>query len=137
MFKHRLYLLVSLIGLVAMLAAAPAVAAGPGSRPSRHQIDRLPAAPSATKYVPGRALVQFRPGVTMTAMRGVAVGADAAVLHEITSRAAGAGRLLVVQSTTATTAELVKAFSADPRVQFAEPDYILHAEATPDDARFD
>ena len=41
-----------------------------------------------------------------------------------------------MQSTTATTAELVKTFSADPRVQFAEPDYILHAEATPNDTRF-
>ena len=41
-----------------------------------------------------------------------------------------------MQSTTATTAELVKAFSADPRVQFAEPDYILHADATPNDTRF-
>ena len=135
--RHRRYLLVSLIGLVAMLGAAPAMTAAPGPRFSQHQVVRLPASPSTAQYVPGRALVQFRPGVTMTAVRGAAVGADAAVLREITSRgASGNGRLLVVQSTTATTAELVKAFSADARVQFVEPDYILHAEATPDDTRF-
>jgi subtilisin family serine protease len=136
MSKRRQYLLVSLIGLVALLVAAPAMAAGPGSEPSRHKTGS-PSAPTATeRYAPGRVLVQFRPGVTMAGMRGMAASADAAVLREITNRGASAGRLLVVQSTTATTAELVMAFSSDSRVRFAEPDYVLHVDATPNDTRF-
>lgn len=138
MFNHRWYLLVSLIGLVALLLATPAMASGPGSKPARQQISRMPAPPKTATYVPGRALVQFRPGVTMAGMRGAAASADAVVQREIKGNgAADGGRLLVVRSTTATTRQLVNELSEDPRVELAEPDYILRVDATPNDPRFD
>jgi subtilisin family serine protease len=88
-------------------------------------------------YAPGRALVQFRPDVSAMAARTVASHAGGRVARDISSPSAQRnGRLFVVRSETLTTAELVAALAADQRVEYAEPDYVLHADATPNDPRY-
>ena len=82
-------------------------------------------------------MVKFRAGVSANARSASAAGASAHVLREIPRCWVKDGStLVVVRSATQTTAELVKAFSADPRVAYAEPDSIVHVDATPNDPRF-
>jgi subtilisin family serine protease len=92
---------------------------------------------SRSSLVPGRALVEFRAGVSTASLRAAATRAEARILREVTRCWVKDGaKLVVVHSATQTTAQLVEAFSADPRVAYAEPDSIVHLDATPNDPRF-
>lgn len=84
-------------------------------------------------YAAGRALVQFKPGVSAAAIARVSSRAGARPLREIDTPLHGRGELVVVRSGTASTRALVRALNADPRVEYAEPDYIRRADALPDD----
>ncbi len=51
-------------------------------------------------------------------------------------RAPGGGRTAVVRSASLSTADLIDELTDDPRVERAEPDYLLHLDAAPDDPDF-
>jgi thermitase len=86
---------------------------------------------SSQPYDAHTVIVQFRPGVPQLQQSTVL-------------QAAGAGRLLSgiyglqakVASTTVDPALVARLLNLDPTVQYAEPNFILHATATPNDPRF-
>jgi thermitase len=86
---------------------------------------------SAQPYDAHTVIVQFRPGLTQLEQSTVL-------------RAAGAGRILSgiygleakVAFTQVDPAIVAKALNLSPLVQYAEPNYVLHATATPNDPRF-
>jgi len=84
--------------------------------------------------VPGRVIVEFKAGITLSGAKAAAGRAAATVLRQIPRCWVKDGsRLVVIRSADATTAELVNRLSADPAVRYAEPDYRLHADAIPND----
>lgn len=122
--KLRRLVLLSALALVATLpAASGAAAAPPGS--------------AATDQFPGRAIVQFAPGTSLKEGRSVAAATDATVLREIPRTWVKDGsRTVVVTSATQDSEALVAALRADPAVEYAEPDYVVHTVATPNDAHW-
>ena len=85
--------------------------------------------------MPGEVLVEFRAGVR-TAERGrVAESVGARVVRRLPGTACAPGSTLVlVRSSSLTTAALMKRFSADPTVSRVSPNYWRHVDAvTPDD----
>jgi subtilisin family serine protease len=115
------------------LEQPPAAAHSSGQPPAATQA----AAPAGADYVPGQVLVKYKAGVTAAGARADAASADAAVKDQITGPAVPGGRLVVVHSDTLTTPQLIAAYVADPQVEYAEPDYIVHVLGTPNDPRFD
>ena len=79
-------------------------------------------------FVQGEALVQFRPGVSRSAMAAARGRAGARLLETIDTeqlRASGQGPLELVQVPPGlTVADAVRAIAADPAVRFAEPNFI-------------
>ena len=84
------------------------------------------------RYVPGQAIVRFRDDVSLAAATRLATDNGARVT-DLLPRAPGGGRTAVVSSASLSTAELIDELRADPRVDRAEPDYLLHLDATPND----
>ncbi len=134
--------------LLGILLCLPALAAA-GQRPGEKELSPGVTQPltdlravtatgvGGAEFAPHRALVQFRPGVSLTTARSIASRVGGRVAREISRCWAKDGsRLVVVQSTTQTTDELVKQLSADPAVAYAEPDFVVHAEAIPNDPRW-
>ena len=85
------------------------------------------------KYVPGHVLVKFRPSAGRLAMGSAHMAASADVAHTFSSVE---GLQLVRLSSSAKLGEALAAYRANPDVQYAEPDYIVHAFRTPNDALF-
>ena len=84
-------------------------------------------------HVPGNVIVKYESGVTAAAVRTDARQEGTEVVRQIVGPVARGGRFAVIHSETQTTAELIAAFAADPRVMYAEPDYIYEIDATPND----
>lgn len=84
-----------------------------------------------TTHVPGEVVVRFRSGVAQ-AGRTAAMGSGGVRA----GRALRLSRAHLVRTTAGTTVkEAVAALEADPRVEFAQPNYIKRALLTPNDAR--
>jgi subtilisin family serine protease len=96
---------------------------------------RSDSSPDGPAYAAGRALVQFKPGVSAAAIARASSRAGARPLREIDTPFRRQGELVVVRSGTASTKALVRALNADPRVEYAEPDYIRRIDSMPDDPR--
>ncbi len=128
MDRYHSRLLVVIAGLAALLVSGPAPTAaargGASDRPGDREI--------TARSVPRQALVRFHEGVSLAAITRLASKNDARVVA-VPPRAAGGGRTAVVRSASLTTGELIDQLRADPRVDRAEPDYLLHLDATPDD----
>jgi len=89
-----------------------------------------PAHAVTAEHVPGELIVGWKPGVR-AAERAALIGArGGSVLHRF--RTIDAERIRVDGDLDSVLAALV----ADPRVAFAEPNTIVHADALPDDPRF-
>ncbi len=126
MGRHRIHLLIVMASLAATaftFASAPATGASP--RQTRVQ-------QASARYVPGQAIVRFRDDVSLAAATHLAISSDARVTDRL-PRAPGVGHTVVVSSASLSTAELIDELRADPRVDHAEPDYLLHLDATPND----
>lgn len=152
MSKRRFILISALVSLVVLVSAASVSAApwnkhnrfgppsgasktvaGPAATATPTAAD-MAADMAATAALPGRVIVEFKPGTSVRVGRAVAGRSDATVLRTISrSWVKDGSRLVVVRSATLSTAELVKQLTADPTVEYAEPDYILHADVTPND----
>jgi len=94
------------------------------------------AAPSrAATYRPGVVLVGFRPGVSAARQRAIRaeVGARGAKVLLRGARRTALTRLRVRPSRMRAA---IRALRRDPRVRYAEPDYLLHESAAPNDPSF-
>ena len=84
--------------------------------------------------MPGQLLVEFRAGVSSVELRAAARGAGGLVSRRLPASAAGAGRTLVlVSSSTRTTGQLAARFTADPSVAGVSPNYLRYIDAVPPD----
>ncbi len=81
------------------------------------------------KWVPGEVLVGFHPWVTGVTRREVVQDESASTLRA----ASLPGVVLVRTAAGQSVPEAVEAFRADPEVAYAEPNYLYHADATPND----
>jgi serine protease len=78
--------------------------------------------------IPNRVLVKFRIPAADAALQAIQRAEDI-----IETRAVGGNGAFLLQSRSADTFGLIRRLSARPDVLYAEPDYELHAIATPDD----
>jgi len=94
----------------------------------------LPVLPQSTaQYSPNRILVKFKPGVSGPARALVAqtYGAQA-----MTALAYQPDITVVVLPPAQAVAEAIRAYSGHPSVAYAQPDYIYHIEAIPNDTDY-
>jgi subtilisin family serine protease len=87
---------------------------------------------TAAKYVPGELIVQFRTGVSASARSSALGASDARATRGLDQVGLVLVRLKKGVSVQAAAAEL----ESDPRVMFAEPNYVYHLSAIPNDPRF-
>jgi subtilisin family serine protease len=116
--SKRRFMLFGALALLMLLLPAGAASAASGQTPA---------------HVPGNVIVKYESGVTAAAVRTDARQEGTEVVRQIVGPVARGGRLAVIHSDTQTTAELIAAFAADPRVMYAEPDYIYEIDVTPND----
>ena len=89
------------------------------------------AAPAwAQQYVPGRMLVRWKPGLKAAAREAAMspLGASRMMLYDM-----GAELVRVVG---VSVEEAVARLSQDPRVEYAEPDYLMSIDRAPNDPRY-
>ncbi len=121
--------------------AVPRVAIGSRAGP----VGNSPAT-SSGPYRAGAVLIAFRPGVSATRQLAIerAVGtrsartlgpAVAPAKHLRAGRPPATGPILLRVSSSGVLAA-VRELRSDPRVAYAEPDYLMHASATPNDPSF-
>jgi subtilisin family serine protease len=117
-----------ILGLVLAIAAAPAAAVGPPpDRPSG-----LARANANLDFVARELLVRFEPG-TDAAARAVALAPHgASIVRELPLPRLRLVRLPQGKSVRAS----ARALERDPRVRYAEPNYLYRPAATPNDPRF-
>jgi subtilisin family serine protease len=87
--------------------------------------------PVTTGEPGGRIIVRYRASTTAQAARAAAAAAGDRVVGRVRTFGLGhAGAVLVVASRTLSTGQLVRRYSADPDVAYAEPDSILTIDST-------
>jgi subtilisin family serine protease len=101
-----------------------AVASAAESKPSK---------PPGPAYVPGELLVKYRPGVS-AAVAGY-FHAHLGISNIRTFKSTGARHVKLPEDMSVD--EALEVFRTDPDVLYAEPNYYVHATATPDDTFFD
>ncbi len=125
---HRRWLVLVIIAIFVLSLALPAAAAGP---------DRVkPGAGGEPPgdFVPGEVIVKFKEGVRAAAAMG-ALAAEHRALGLAAVRALPYEAALF--TTTADVAAAVAALQRDPRVEFAQPNYIYRALGAPNDPLWD
>ena len=85
----------------------------------------------AAEYVPGELLVKFKPSVRTATRSSMRQAIGASMVHDLQFISA---EHLKVQGMSVE--EAVARLKTDPRVEYAEPNYILHADLTPNDPLF-
>ena len=85
---------------------------------------------ATAKYVPGQVVVGFRANVDPFTSGMVVSRADATAVKTIPSLSA---QLVRVDGSVP---DAIAAFKSNPAVAFAEPNWIYHAEAVPNDPRY-
>ena len=90
-----------------------------------------PAAKPPLSHSGARVIVKYHLGESLVGARTSARGVGATVVGRVpTYGLKTSGRYIVVTSSTLSTAELIKKLRADPAVEYAEPDYVVKADAT-------
>lgn len=115
--------------LVAALLAAAVAASGGGAGTARDGVS-LTLKGSKRQYVPGQVVVRFRANSARTA-RKAALSAESAT----TVKRLVVPGLQLVQVDGAVE-DAVAALRRDPAVAYAEPNYLYHADAVPNDPRY-
>jgi thermitase len=100
----------------------------PGADPQDHFLS--PSA-SAPRYRPGQVLVKFRAETTLQAQREALGALDLPVLEVLPDL-----RIERVAAPEGQEEMIVQALSKDPRVEYAELDYVVHASLIPNDPYF-
>ncbi len=117
----RLILIAVLVGLTMPVCA-----------PGRASAPPLPATPTTNGYAPGELLVRFREDVISAQASDTVLGRYQAAAVE-TLYASPVQRVSVPEGKELSTAA---ALAADPRVLYAEPNYIYHAFGAPNDPEY-
>jgi subtilisin family serine protease len=118
----------ALILAVAVMFALPAAASA--------QLQRVvprpaPVAP-AQDTVPGQVIVQFKPGVSASARGSTRREADVGMVQSLRSP----GQQLLEVQPGQTVASAIRELESDSRVKYAQPNFIYHATAVPNDRWF-
>lgn len=87
--------------------------------------------PKAGQYVPGEVLVKFKPTVSTQSSKA-AVATLGGVVHATLNNNA----LRVKLGADQTVASAVAAYSGDPNVEYAQPNYVYHTTAAPNDPQY-
>jgi subtilisin family serine protease len=107
------------------------------ARPQVELLESRDVPSAATDYVPGELLVKFKPGVDQTAIRNFCTAHGLAEKTDLDAHAAtGTGHLKLVNVPAGQTEALVPELERDPRVDYAEPNYVVTnaaAAVTPTD----
>ena len=115
--------------VVALLAAGVAASAGgAGTSASTVTITERGA---NLKYVPGQVVVRFRENVGAATRRQILGGESARTFQTF-----GVSGLQLVQVRGRSVRAAVAALRSNPTVAYAEPNYLYHADATPNDPRY-
>jgi thermitase len=120
-----------LLTITLLLSFQAASAAWPGDRPER---TGPPAGspPDSGEFVPGEVLVKFKKGASLSSARAVLSAQNVRAVGEIP--ALGVQRLSVPKGQELT---VIAALQHHPLVEYAEPNYIIHAiDTIPDDTYF-
>lgn len=90
------------------------------------------------QFVPNEVLVQFKPNVNSYSAQASGMSKGAANFRLLKHTPQGTGPTAVVKSlSNKSVEEMIADFSADPNVEFAQPNYIYHATATtPNDTNY-
>ena len=111
---------------------ATALVAAPGGKPLPAKPLYRPAYLSAQKYVPGEVLVQYKPHVDRASARFSIQSTNRTLLKALRHNTPGKGAMLVARAKAGRTVEEeIAALAQDPDVEYAQPNYIYHATATP------
>ncbi|UCG79161.1 MAG: S8 family serine peptidase [Nitrospirota bacterium] len=87
-------------------------------------------------YRDGEVIVKYRKGLTKKSIDKTASSRSMSVVSELKHLSQRKGqKYMLLRSDKKTTKELVKELSKDPDVEYAEPNYLLYASYTPNDAR--
>ena len=123
--------LAALLFLLAWAAGfSPAAAQGKGLAPVPRGATRQPILPS--EFVPGEAIVAYRPGVTAAQARRIETGLGAVAVRSFARPGVNLLRLPGGLSTDSA----VRALAANPAVAFAQPNFVYRASLEPDDPRY-
>jgi thermitase len=100
---------------------------------------RLPVTRAADgrEIAPNRIIVGYQPGVSATdkdAVRRTVIGRSAVTITS--AKPIGDHADVVEVSGKTSLDDAIASYQADARVRYAEPDYVMHALETPDDANF-
>ena len=136
--KRQSYVSILACFVLLTLIALPLVTrAGPASRPQRSGEGEMTTVPlrgawAGPAFAPGRVLVRFNDGVKAQAGRALLAQHGLTVVGQIERidvqiLAVPGGQELA----------LAEQLRADPRLAYAEPDYVYQALTTPDDAYYD
>jgi subtilisin family serine protease len=123
---HHLAALAGAVAIAATLAGGAAASTAESGPPAGVQ------RASGAEYVPGQVIVGFRAGVG-SAQRARTLHARGA---RTTEKLAGAGATLVTLRAGTSVLGAVAALRRDPSVLYAEPNYVYHALAVPNDTLY-
>ncbi len=138
-------LLVSL--LLLLVICAPAWASGPAATPSLSPRVRLPAQggsstegtlviPRGADFVPGEVLVKFKPGSGAGSDAAAAVGALLQGIGALSTEQVPYSGIELVKVPPGELARALRELRASPLVEHAEPNYLRHADFSPDDTEY-
>src|SRR4051812_33546791 len=114
----------SRIPLLVVVVAAVLALGGP-------ELQAAPAKKPAPETVPGELLIGFRSDLTATEQKNVLKGVGAAEKKSF-KRIHGS----LAQLSPAATDEALAKLRSDPRIRYAEPNFVVHADATPNDPSY-
>ena len=101
----------------------------PAAFPEDFQVGQPALSAPAEEYAPGEIIVKFKPAVSYAKASTALADLGSTVIS--TNEAIGIHQVAIPPDKTVE--EMVKAFSARPDVEYAEPNYIAHAFMTPND----
>jgi len=118
------------VGMLILGTLTPVMAVSPRAYSSEDNIQvTLPDPAYEQAYVPGEILVKFNPGVSEAKIKALNSNHGTSVTY--TSPYAGFKKLIIPK--TKSVEEMVEIYSKNPNVEYAVPNYVMHAAMVPDD----
>lgn len=109
------------------------VASGFVQAPGSHFVQQNQSSPANKTFVEGEVLVRFKLGVSTQVQRHTATNLGHRSVSEV-SKNLKISRIIIADGSDVATA--VQAYQADANVEYAQPNYIYHATAVPNDANY-
>jgi subtilisin family serine protease len=121
-----------LVGLTALVAAGTA---GAGASTGVAE-ERAASTTTEAVSVPGQLLVGYRLGTSASDRANARAHADAVLLDQVVADAPGRAAVELVAYRNVDRGEAERRFTADPHVEYAEPNWVYTTDATADDPYF-